>query len=96
MYHVESMGRNLMFRPHALTRLEERGVLVEDVAAVLAAPRFVRPSAEYPHRDEVYGEARGRTLKVVVVRGSNPVYVVTVHRFTPDRLRRLMAREGHR
>jgi hypothetical protein len=90
------MERNLDFDPHARGRMDERHILPGDVAAALAAPIFVRPSADYPDRDEVYGEARGRTLMVVVLRGSDPVFVVTVHRFDPGRLRRLMAREGTR
>lgn len=84
--------RNPEFDPHALIRMGQRRIFPGDVAAVLAAPRFVRPSAEFPDRDEVYGQVRGRTLKVVVLRGSDPVYVITAMHFNPNRLRRLMAR----
>ena len=85
--------RTLVFGPHAQNQLTERAIRPEDVATVLAAPIFRRPS--YNYRDEVYGSTTdGRTLKVVVHRGGDPVYVVTVMEFSRGRLRRLMAREA--
>ena len=84
--------RGLVFGPHAQDQLVDRAIRPEDVAAALAAPIFRRPS--YNYRDEVYGPTTdGRTLKVVIHRGSDPVYVVTVMEFSRGRLRRLMVRE---
>ena len=65
----------------------ERGISADDVEAVLAHPSHRQPS--YNDREEVYGEVPGRrTLKVVVVAGSDPPYVITVMRIDPRRIRR--------
>ena len=76
-----------VFDPHALDQMAERGISAADVEAVLAAPSKRLPS--YHDREEVYGEVPGpRTLKVVVVAGSDPPYVITAMRIDPRRIRR--------
>ena len=76
-----------VFDPHALDQMSERGISEAEVEAALAEPLERRLS--YNDREEIYGEAPGRrTLKVVIVAGSDPPYVITVMRVDPRRVRR--------
>ena len=78
--------RRPIFDPHALDQMAERGITEADVGAALANPLSRRPSRF--QREEVYGTAPGpRTLKVVIVAGSEPPYVITVMRIDPRRIR---------
>lgn len=67
--------------------MAERGIAAAEVEAVLAEP--LHRQLSYNHREEVFGVVPGpRTLKVVIVAGSDPPYVITVMRIDPRRIRR--------
>ena len=76
-----------IFDPHALDQMADRGITPAEVEAVLAEPLHRQPG--YNEREEVFGVVPGpRTLKVVIVAGSDPPYVITVMRVDPRRIRR--------
>jgi hypothetical protein len=88
-------GPRLLYDPHARDQMAARRISEADVEAVLGAPRYRRPS--HGGREELYGRAvDGRTLRLVVVAGSQPPMIITVMPFSSRRLQRLMAREEGR
>jgi len=76
----------LVFRSHAIRRMFERGLSVEDVRAVLDGGQVIERRDDdlpYPSR-LISGRVRGRPLHVVTAldRAAETVFVVTV--YEPD------------
>lgn len=67
---------DLTLGPHALLRMDGREITIDEVAAIVAAPRRVEQSRGLTRR--YFGEIDGRGLIVVLAHDVEPPYVVTV------------------
>jgi hypothetical protein len=68
--------QELHFTNHALERLEERGISVDDVRFCLAR-RFGTPSAGQPGTMWIRGFTEGGRILKVCVRADDSMYVIT-------------------
>jgi Domain of unknown function (DUF4258) len=68
----------LVLNKHVLDRMALRGVRKADIETVLADPEADWPSEDDPLRRVYAGQVRGRTIRVVVVEGTDPIDVITV------------------
>ena len=68
--------------PHALRRMGLRGITNEDIACILLNFDTSRLAQQLPHldfRSEILsGVVRGRRLRLYVMQGSGPPYIMTV------------------
>ena len=69
------MTSPVRFTNHALDKMDEREITVEEVAAVIASPQTVTAGETAVEYDGIVG---GRALHVIVVRDSEPPLVITV------------------
>ena len=85
------MARHLVFRSHAIRRMFQRGIGVEDIRHVIATGEVIEDRPDdlpYPSR-LVLGSIRGRPLHVVVADddANATTIIVTVYEPDPSRWR---------
>jgi Domain of unknown function (DUF4258) len=79
------MVTDLIFRAHALERMFERGVTVEEVRLVIDIGKTIEDYPEdwpYPSKLTI-GSVAGRPLHVVAAEAEDSTIVITVHEPNP-------------
>ena len=66
----------LRFTYHATVRMQETGISLQEIQAVLLQPERMHAGETAVEYD---GTVAGRGIRVVVVTGSEPPLVITVH-----------------